>query len=344
MSRTYPSGTSPKWGEEDDARAGGPVDRRRGPGYKEGEGPSSVKSPEPRPNLFLVGAMKCGTSSIYATLRAHPQVFASPVKEPAWFAEPSELERDSPGIAQRRRALGERGYFELFRGAGGRPIVAEGSTAYTKLRRITGVPDRIARFNPEARILYAMRDPVRRTVSHYLHHVRQGYERRDAWTAIARDPIYTDVSHYAMQLEPYLRLFGPDRVRAVTLEAWAARPAEVFAETCRFLGIDDRIAAPPLARWNVTPSRNPRLPKAFRRFLRSRFWRLLRPLVPQRIRSLARSVTEVDASLETAMTPRLVEHLRRIQREQTQELEERLGRRFDEWRLLHGTAAAGWRP
>ena len=47
------------------------------------------------PNLFLIGAMRSGTTALHEVLGNHPQIFMSDVKEPAHFADPAELAMDS---------------------------------------------------------------------------------------------------------------------------------------------------------------------------------------------------------------------------------------------------------
>ncbi len=69
---------------------------------------------------------------------------------------------------------------------------------------------RIARFNPEARILYIMRHPIKRTISHYWYMVNFFGEGRTMLKTIDEDPDYRETSYYAMQLRPYIDLFGKD--------------------------------------------------------------------------------------------------------------------------------------
>ena len=88
-------------------------------------------------------------------------------------------------------------YLELFNASGSRPYVGEASVYYTHLPLATGVADRIFRFNPDARLIYIMRDPVERTISHYWHRVIHNNELRPIALAIKNDRQYCDVSYYA---------------------------------------------------------------------------------------------------------------------------------------------------
>ena len=119
----------------------------------------------PKPNLFVIGAMKSGTSSLHYYLAAHPQIFMSDPKEPSYFAVSSRSKSASPQIATQSYCRSEEEYLRLFENAQGATIIGESSTNYTKLNSFTQVPQRIAAFQPDARFIYIMRDPLERTIS-----------------------------------------------------------------------------------------------------------------------------------------------------------------------------------
>ena len=98
-------------------------------------------------------------------------------------------------------------------------IIGESSTNYTKLPICTNVVEKIWAFNPDARFIYLMRNPVDRVISHYWHGVKYGDERNDALTAIRQKQEYTCFSDYATQLEPYIERFGLDKVYTLTFES-----------------------------------------------------------------------------------------------------------------------------
>ncbi|MGH8595341.1 MAG: sulfotransferase family protein, partial [Gammaproteobacteria bacterium] len=122
--------------------------------------------PAARPNLFLVGAMKSGSSTLTRYLREHPAVFmARKPKEPSYFVAREQLREVYPAIEKMGFWRSEGRYLGLFADAGDCSILGDASQNYARLSKVTGVAERIARFNPEARILYIMRDPVERTIS-----------------------------------------------------------------------------------------------------------------------------------------------------------------------------------
>ena len=120
-----------------------------------------------RPNLFIIGAMKSGTTSLHEYLDTHPQIAMS-------RGEGARILRRGVGAPQGRgvvpQPVGRAGRRQhRYRG--------ESSTHYTKLPIFQGVPERLFRFNPEARLIYIMRNPFDRVVSHYWHALRRRVPR-----------------------------------------------------------------------------------------------------------------------------------------------------------------------
>jgi hypothetical protein len=114
----------------------------------------------PRPNLFLIGSMKSGTTYLSQLLAAHPAIFMSSPKEPCHFVDPKILRRAWPWMWRQGYWRSEARYLSLFSAANGAPVITEASTAYSKLPMFSGVCARILAFNPQARFMYIMRDPV----------------------------------------------------------------------------------------------------------------------------------------------------------------------------------------
>ena len=292
-----------------------------------------------KPNLFVVGSMKAGTSSLARYLGAHPEIFmTSDPKEPTYFLTREQLLDVLPGVEKRGFWRGDEHYLKLFEAAGERPVLGEASANYARLGRVKGVPERIHAFNPNARILFIIRDPVVRTLSHYWYMVRFFAERRDLLTAIREDPDYVETSDYAMQMSPYLALFGRERVLAITTEALASQPTATMAQIYRWLGVDAGYEPPNLAeRVNETPDvvTQVRGSGLLHRFRHSRLWNAIGPRVPASLRGLGRQLAEkpVERGDVDAQAARL--YLRPIQRPQVAALERLLGREFPEWPTLH---------
>lgn len=283
----------------------------------------------PDVNLFIIGAMKSGTTSLHNYLAGHPDVFMCEPKEPGFFVE--ELAW-SKGIDW---------YRNLFVQAGGKAVVGESSTHYTKLPIYKGVPERIAEFNPDARFIYLMRDPVERAISHYWHNVRDtkwGGEWRSMLSAVRRDPQYVAFSDYAMQLRPYLDIFGRERVFATTFERMAANPADLVREIFEWLQVDNGFQPEGIRRrWNAAPAEAQGVSGfgILNRLRHSRAWERLAPAVPHTLRRIGNHLAEKSVDRSSQDVAAVERYLRPILRERTEEIKTLLGREFSEWTTLY---------
>ncbi len=178
------------------------------------------------PNLIVIGGLKCGTTSLHHYLGLHPEVAMSRPKELNFFIE----ELNWP--------LGPDWYASHFDRE--KPVRGESSPHYTNLPRFEGVPERIrAVLGDSVRLIYMVRDPIDRMLSHYMHNVGGGYESRGIEEALG-DPegAYVARSRYGMQLEPYLRELGGDRLAIITREELKAQRAETMRRVFDFLRVD----------------------------------------------------------------------------------------------------------
>lgn len=292
-----------------------------------------------RPNLFLIGAMKSATGTLHRHLQLHPEIFMCTPKEPCYFVERDQI--NWPFIEELGLWRGEEFYLKLFENAGDAPIIGESSTMYTKLPRITGVAQRIAEFDADARFVYIMRDPIERAVSHYWHAVRWDDERRSPEEALLGDSEFRDVSDYAMQLQPYLDLFDRDQISVLTTEELARDPEATMRRLYGWLGVNpDATAVKDDLRSNQTPEQDIVRRKAWmvpiERLRWSKPYRMIRPLVPSRVRRSARQVGH-ETIQKAEITPDTYAEFRRVMLPRVAALEELLdGRSFrDDWRTLY---------
>ncbi|WP_243638197.1 sulfotransferase family protein [Rubrobacter taiwanensis] len=198
------------------------------------------------PNLIIIGAMKCGTTALHRYLGLHPEVAMSEPKELNFFCGP---ERPGGKWLEGNWHRGLEWYAAQFRPA---PVRGEASPGYTS-PSFPEAAERMARVVPEARLVYAVRDPIERAVSQYLHHRVDGTERRPAEEALP-DPEsqYLDRSRYYARLEPYLARFPRERIFICAREDLLTRRRETLRELYRFAGVDDSFWTPEHERrWNV---------------------------------------------------------------------------------------------
>lgn len=297
-----------------------------------------------KPGLFVIGAMKSGTTYLNKLLGAHPAIFMCTPEEPTYFIDPEQLRDLWPEAWDLGFWRSEAHYLRLFQDCGDALYLGEASTNYTKRPLVSGVPERLYEFNPEARFIYLMRDPIERTISHYWHMVRYHAEQRPMLEAIQSDPQYLDVSHYAMQLTPWLDLFGPDSVAILTFEHLTHDPVGTMRLIYEWLCLDPSQAdISGFARpENVTPDtlRMATRHGVLQCLRQSRPGRLLTPYLPWGLRQRALRMATRAVDRRMLDSSAVVDFLRPIQQRQTEALVRLVGREFPEWTTLHGDRVA----
>lgn len=199
------------------------------------------------PNLFIVGAPKCGTTAMYHYLAQHPDVYMSTIKEPCFFG--SDLT-----IVNRRGHIRELDpYLALFRGRSER-VRGEASIWYLTSQRAAA---EIRAFNRDARIVIMLRNPVDFLYSLHAEYLWNSNEDlEDFGAALAAEPdrkagrrwpahvqvlqgiYYREMASFTDQVGRYLDVFGRERVRVYLLDDLAADAAAVYGDAVRFLDID----------------------------------------------------------------------------------------------------------
>jgi len=245
--------------------------------------------------FLILGSAKCGTTSLYAYVDQHPDVFFSDPKEPIFFEAHFDRGMDY--------------YWETyFKGWRGQPVVGEARTHNLVL---PFVAERIRQGLPDARLIAILRDPVDRAYSEWWHRVSLGFEtlsfeeaieaneqridagmtfdgpegaaawyrglqnKRDAKT---RYGLYLEQGYYARHIERFRALFPAPQLKILFFEDLSRDPEAVTREVWDFIGVDaqHRLADPDPR--NVARSRK-RSPLAQRvRALRPR---MLRDVVPE---------------------------------------------------------------
>lgn len=199
------------------------------------------------PTFFIVGAPRCGTTSLYRYLERHPQVFVAKLKEPHHFG--SDLEIQPRPLASREA------YLALFEGAHDAKHAGEGSVLYLYSRT---APAEILALNPDARVIILLRDPVEFIPSLHAHNLLLGFENiRDLGRALEAEPErrqgrripagciaplalqYTTLARYSDHVLRYQEAFGRDRVLCLLLEDLRERPDEVCERTMSFLQLEE---------------------------------------------------------------------------------------------------------
>jgi Sulfotransferase domain len=208
------------------------------------------------PSFLIVGAERCGTTSMYHVLKQHPAVFSTVLrKQEVHFFD----------VTYDRGLSWYQGLFPLAasarlaaRGAGTAPVAFEASPYYMFHPL---APERIHRDLPGVRLLVLLRDPVERAYSAHANHVGHGLESESFERAleleesrlageaerIVADPSYNSYSHrhhsyrsrghYIDQLEQLERVFGRERILVIDSDDFFADPGPAYDQVLGFLGL-----------------------------------------------------------------------------------------------------------
>ncbi len=291
-----------------------------------------------KPNLFIIGAMKSGTTYLHDLLSAHPEIFMSKIKEPCFFVKSHELKHFAPSMWNRGISENQDKYLQLFENALHEKIVGESTTLYTKFPTLSDVPENIHAFNPDSRFIYVMRDPIERTLSHFWHNVNVESKMIDIYEGIKSDPHYMNVSHYALQIEKYLEYFDKKQIYFCTFEELVQNPNEILVSIFDWLNVDKTYKVPDSDKpKNVTPknikvSKHEVLPYRVRNI---KPIRKLLDLIPYSLRKALSKPNSDRVDKRSVNVDKVIEYLRPIQLKQTEELRILLERDFPEWKTLY---------
>jgi hypothetical protein len=189
-------------------------------------------------DFIVIGAARSGTTSLFANLRAHPQIFIPLEKEICFFSDND------------RYRLGPEWYMKnYFAGVSPHVVTGEITPAYMLFE---DVACRIHQTTPRSKLIAMLRNPIDRAYSHYRFAKRLGIEERDFQTALAelfskgRVPdkqIYSQNKEYLMFgeygriLENYLHYFPKKQIKILFFEKFQKNTATTMKEIFEFLGV-----------------------------------------------------------------------------------------------------------
>jgi hypothetical protein len=177
------------------------------------------------PSFIVIGAMKSGTSSLFHYIASHPNIVNSSKKETNFFKTPENF---SQGINW---------YESFFKGSG--KYAFEASPMYTTRPMNSGVPERMYSILPNIKLIYLLRDPIERIVSHYINDYAYRGQSLSFSEAIRTDNKYVLTSKYYFQIQAYLEYFSEKQILIIESEKLRKNPGKVMSDVFAFLGISD---------------------------------------------------------------------------------------------------------
>ena len=200
-----------------------------------------------KPDFFLVGAPKCGTTALNDYLRRHPEIYIPNSKEFHFFG--SDLKFQKP------RNLNKEIYLSFFQNCGDAKRVGEASVMYLYS---ANAPKEIYDFNQDASIIIMVRNPIDVMYSHYSQKVFDLDEdikdfaealdaegRRLAGNDIPEKTKMVDYLYYrkivkfSEQVDRFYTTFGKDQVHVIVYDDFRSNPDQVYKEVLAFLKVDE---------------------------------------------------------------------------------------------------------
>jgi hypothetical protein len=204
------------------------------------------------PNFVIVGAAKCGTTSLFEYLAQHPEIYLPTRKELHYFSYSA--------IARNSRGPGDAGYLAHFcadrtqyerhyQGVRGQRAIGDVSPSYFHYAEVA---ERIRDELGKPKIIVILRDPVEKAFSQYMHLVRDNRETMSfadalkaeaersekGWAALWR---YAESSIYASRLRRYLETSAEGRIKILLFDDLRRDPLAVLRELWRFLEVDETV-------------------------------------------------------------------------------------------------------
>jgi hypothetical protein len=186
-----------------------------------------------------------------------------------------------------------RGWYEgWFEGAGdARAAIGEASPRYTMYPSYAGVPARMSEMLPEAKLVYVVRDPIARMISHYQQMARRGRVEMDAAKTLLTEPDLVNASRYGLQLERYLEHFPRDQILVVVTEQLRQDRRGTINQIFAFLGLDAARSPGDFAEeYNATAGQE--VPRSFLRpLMKLGSWNQVVPALPASVKATGRRFT-----------------------------------------------------
>jgi hypothetical protein len=198
-----------------------------------------------KPDFFIVGAPKSGTTALYEYLKKHPEIFMPEVKEIHMFGSDLEF---------KNRKLNEKLYLSFFSSAQNEKRIGEASVWYLYSKKAAG---EIKHFSPYSKIIIMLRNPVDLLYSNYYQFLYNDNEdMRSFEGALFAEPerkegkmipkrahfvqglFYSETVKFTEQIKRYFNKFGREQIHIIIYDDFKENIIKVYKETLAFLEVD----------------------------------------------------------------------------------------------------------
>ena len=293
-----------------------------------------------RPNLFVIGASKCGTTYFHDLLGQHPDILMSRKKEPCYFIRP-----DHPDHLEE--------YLTLFRDGADRRWRGESSPAYSETLAFPNVPRDIHRFSPVAKIIYLVREPFSRFKSVWKQTLSTGHwEERKLFPmtmprayreAVFTYPTFLGGCRYWTNLSNFRSYFADGAIKVIMFETLVKDVPGTIRDVFAFLDVDPNV---PIS--FSAAEQNSGAKKTVYRPWSKRFGRLvpggIKDLVPQKLRLELRAMVNklpIPEFDHTDLTAEEMQEIREQLAPEVRALYKYMGVKDDPWNFFPSSAASG---
>lgn len=245
------------------------------------------------PDFLVIGAMKAGTTSLWSGLRDTPGVFVPMEKEPNVLGAPGYSEGSARSSYERLFAPSTIG-----------DLKGECSTYYSKGEDVHLAPVRaFDLIGPEVRLVYCVREPIDRLISHYRHICAVGKTSGTLKAALDEDKSLIEAGRYSVHAEAWSKVFGRSSIRFVESSTLASDWPTAFKGVLEHVGLTGPVSVVSRPALNGADTYKPRVGSVAAQIVGSRFYQdRLRPRVPESARRLGleifRTAHRGTASLE----------------------------------------------
>lgn len=218
-----------------------------------------------KPDFFIVGAAKSGTTALQQTLAMHDDVYMSPIKEPNYFYNEVAIEELRTGLQEKLKKENaaqwindgmngelwnaflreEHLYKELFRDAKANQKCGEASVSYLYSLKAA---ENIYNYNPKAKIIIMLRNPIDRAWSHYNMERRMGLvsgnflQEFNKYKSLpypiwGKDAIFLSGGNYYEQVKRYIDRFPKEQLMICLYDDYKINPQDTINKILTFIGV-----------------------------------------------------------------------------------------------------------